>query len=52
MPKPKAVERHSGVTSLPKAPTTMVKAQPDSPKPTRTPADSVSIDGVVAEAIM
>ena len=49
MPKPKAVERHSGGTNLPNAPTTMVKAQPDSPKPISTPADKVSAVGVVAE---
>ncbi len=47
VPKPNAVERHSGGTSLPSAPTTMVKAQPDRPKPIRTPADKVSISGVV-----
>ena len=46
VPYPNAAERHSGGTSLPNAPTTIVKAQPDRPKPIRTPAVSVTIAGV------
>jgi hypothetical protein len=52
VPKPKAVDRQFGGTSLPSAPTMMVKAQPDRPNPISTPADNVNAAAVVACAMI
>src|SRR4051794_30288616 len=47
VPAPKASERQLSGTSLPNAPITRLKEQPDRPKPIKTPADKVSVVGDV-----
>ena len=51
VPAPNANERHSSGSSLPNAASTMVKLAPARPKPISTPAESVSMPGVVEYAI-
>src|SRR6202158_6085075 len=51
VPAPSESERQDSGTSLPKAPSTMLNEQPESPKPIRTPAERSSIPGVLAFAI-
>jgi hypothetical protein len=51
VPAPKAIERQLSGTSLPSAPTTSWNEQPERPKPISTPAESVSMLGVVEYAI-
>ena len=46
-PPPKASERQRSGRSLPKADSTMLNEQPARPKPMKTPADRLSISGVV-----
>ena len=51
VPAPKASERQFSGKSLPNADSTMLNAQPASPKPMKTPAERSSISGVVEYAI-